>query len=141
MKTKYLLLPLLVRAALGADAGCPVTISKVKRDSGLCDRITYCFSFDASNASGKPISALQVHGAAVDSKHRVHPLQYDYAVNDIASGQTRNVSFSSHRLLGGDYQGIKLWVNHIQFADNTTWDDGGNRSCGGQDVKGNVKGK
>jgi hypothetical protein len=124
-----------VNAALAADGSCPVTISKVKRDTGLGDRITYCFSLKATNEAAKPISSLVLKAAAVDSKGFVHVLNYDYPINDVAAGDTKDGYFSSHRLLGSDYQGIQVWVNRIDYKDGSTWTDSGNRACSGQDVK------
>jgi hypothetical protein len=135
MGKKWLIAALVVRAALAADGGCPVAITDVKRDTGLGDRITYCFSLQATNNAGKPISSLLVRAAAVDSKGFVHLLNYDYPINDVAAGATKDGYFSSHRLLGSDYQGIKVWVKEIEYKDHTSWTDDGRRACGSQDLK------
>jgi len=135
MGKKWLIAALVVRGMLAADGGCPVTISKVKRDTGLGDRITYCFSLQATNNAGKPISSLVLRAAAVDSKGFVHLLNYDYPLSDLPAGDTKDGYFSSHRLLGSDYQGIKVWVNKIEYKDHTGWRDDGNRTCGSQDLK------
>jgi hypothetical protein len=135
MGKKWLIAALVVRAALAADGNCPVTITDVKRDTGLGDRITYCFSLKATNNAGKPISSLVVKAAAVDSKGYVHLLNFDYPMNDLAAGETKDGYFSTHRLLGSDYQGIKLWVNKIDYKDRTSWTDDGRRACGSQDLK------
>jgi hypothetical protein len=121
--------------AFGAAGACPVTVSNVKRDTGLGDRNTYCFSLDATNNSGKNISSVEFHAAAVDSKHVTHVLNYDYPLDKIPAGETKLGYYSSHRLLGSDYQGIRVWVNRVLYADHTTWEDDGKRSCGSQDVK------
>jgi hypothetical protein len=132
---KWLIAALVARAALAADGSCPVSITKVKRDSGLGDRITYCFSLKAINNSGKPISSLTLKAAAVDSKRFVHLLNYEYPIDNVGPGETKDGYFSSHRLLGSDYQGIKVWVNKIEYKDHTVWADDGARNCGSQDLK------
>ncbi len=126
---------LLSRLTLGATGACPVTISDVKRDTGLGDRNTYCFSLKAANNSGKTIDSVEFKAAAVDSKHQTHVLNYDYPLDKIPSGTTKLGYYSSHRLLGSDYQGIKVWVKRILYADHSSWLDDGSRSCGSQDVK------
>jgi hypothetical protein len=135
MAKTWLIAALVVKAALAADGSCPVSISKVKRDTGLGDRNTYCFSLKATNNAAKPISSLVLRAAAVDSKGFVHVLNYDYPMNDVPAGETKEGYFSSHRLLGTDYQGIQVWVNRIDYKDGSTWTDSGNRACKGQDVK------
>jgi hypothetical protein len=119
-----------------ANSACPVVISQVKRDTGLGDRITYCFSLNATNTSGKPIASLGLKAAAVDSKHMVHVLPYEYPLADIGAGQIKPGYFSTHRLLGSDYIGVKVWTDRIQFSDKTTWKDDGTHACGSQDIKG-----
>jgi hypothetical protein len=122
--------------ARAANPACPVVIEQVKRDTGLGDRITYCFSLNAINTSGKSIESLGLKAAAVDSKHMVHVLPYEYPLSAIGAGQAKGGYFSTHRLLGSDYSGVKVWVDHIHFSDKTTWNDDGTRACGSQDIKG-----
>lgn len=139
MAKKWLFAAFVIRVAFAADASCPVSISEVKRDTGLGDRITYCFSLKATNRAAKPISTLILRAAAVDSKGYMHVLNYDYPINNIAADATKDGYFSSHRLLGSDYQGIKVWVKEIDYNDGGVWTDNGDRACGGQDVKKNLK--
>jgi hypothetical protein len=123
------------RLALAATASCPVTIEKVKRDAGLGDRNTYCFSLEVVNRSGKPISEINLTAVAIDSKPWEHPLRYDYVVGKIEAGERKAAYFSTHRLLGTDYRGVKVWVQNIAFQDRTAWNDNGTRICGSEDVK------
>lgn len=126
---------LAVRLALAANASCPATIEKVRRDAGIGDRNTYCFSLEVVNHSGKPISEVNLSAVAVDSKPWEHPLHYDYVVAKIAPGERKAAYFSTHRLLGTDYRGVKVWVQSIRFQDRTIWNDNGTRACGSEDVK------
>ncbi len=139
MSKKWLIAAFVLRVALAAETSCPVSISEVKRDTGLGDRITYCFSLKATNRAAKPIPTHVLRAAAVDSKGYVHLLNYDYPMNNIPAGDTRDGYFSSHRLLGSDYQGIKIWVKEVDYKDGGDWTDNGDRTCGGQDVKKNLK--
>ena len=127
---------ILAKLAVCASPNCPVAIDDVKRDTGLGDRITYCFSLKATNNSGKSIAGLELKAAAVDSKQVSHVLNYRYPLDNIPSGQEKSGYFSTHRLLGSDYRGVKVWVDRIRYADNSVWIDDGSRSCGSQDVKG-----
>ena len=135
MGRKWLIAALVARAAFAADGSCPVSITNVKRDTGLGDRITYCFSLKATNNAAKPISSVTLKAAAVDSKRFVHVLNYEYPIGNIGPGETKEGYFSSHRLLGSDYQGIKVWVSKIEYRDRSVWTDNGGRSCGSQDLK------
>jgi hypothetical protein len=108
----------------------------VKRDTGIGDRNTYCFSLQAENQSGKRIAAVHIQAVAVDSQPWEHPIRYDYVVANLEPGQAKQAYFSTHRLLGTDYRGIKVWVESIDFQDKDIWKDGGGRSCGAKDVKG-----
>jgi hypothetical protein len=116
-------------------AACPVTIQDVKRDTGIGDRNTYCFSLDAANVSGKPISAVNLRAVAMDSKTWEHPLRYSYVVDGIGPGESKRAYFSTHRLLGTDYRGVKVWVDSVQFQDKSEWKDSGDRACAGQDLR------
>jgi hypothetical protein len=124
------------KLALGASPNCPIAISDVKRDTGLGDRITYCFSLKATNISGKSVASLELQAAAVDSKRMSHVLNYRYPLDNLAPGQTKDGYFSTHRLLGSDYRGVKVWVDRIRYADNSIWSDDGSRVCGGRDISG-----
>src|SRR5690349_4505159 len=125
MAKTWLIAAFVINAAFAADGSCPVNISKVKRDTGLGDRNTYCFSLEATNNAAKPISSLILRAAAVDSKGFVHVLNYDYPINEVAAGDTKTGYFSSHRTLGTDYQGIQVWVNRVEYKDGSTWTDSG----------------
>ena len=135
MNKVWVLAALFSRLAFSASGACPVTVSEVKRDTGLGDRNTYCFSLLATNHSGKSISSVEFKAAAVDSKHQTHVLNYDYPLDKIPSGEAKLGYYSSHRLLGSDYRGIKVWVKRVLYTDSTSWLDDGNRSCGSQDIK------
>lgn len=135
MAKKWLIAALVVRTVLAADGACPVTVSKVKRDTGLGDRITYCFSLKATNNAAKPIDNLVFRAAAVDSKGFVHVLNYDYPMAGIPAGSTKDGYYSTHRLLGSDYEGIKVWVSRVEYKDGTKWADSGDRACGSEDLK------
>ncbi len=136
MKWKWPTLAILaVRLTLAADASCPVTIARVRRDAGIGDRNTYCFSLEVVNNSAKPISEVNLSVVAIDSKPWEHPLHYDYVVAKIAAGERKAAYFSTHRLLGTDYRGVKVWVQSIGFQDRTTWKDNGTRACASEDVK------
>jgi hypothetical protein len=119
---------------MGAGPNCPVAIRNVNRDTGLGDRITYCFSLNATNNSAKSIAGLELKAAAVDSKLVTHVLNYRYPLDNIAPSQTKHGYFSTHRLLGSDYRGVKVWVDRIRYSDNSIWSDDGSRTCGGQDI-------
>lgn len=122
--------------ALGAGVSCPVVLQNVKRDTGIGDRNTYCFSLQAGNQSGRRIAAVHIRAVAVDSKPWEHPIRYDYIVSNLDPGQTKQAYFSTHRLLGTDYRGVKVWVESVDFQDKNIWKDAGNRSCAAKDVKG-----
>jgi hypothetical protein len=112
-----------------------VTIEKLKKDSGLGDRNTYCFSLEATNQSGKSISIVNLQAVAIDSKPWEHPLRFTYAIGKIGAGESKDAYFSTHRLLGTDYRGVKVWVDSVEFQDRSLWKDAGSRACGAQDVK------
>ncbi|MFZ0591071.1 MAG: hypothetical protein WAM39_11340 [Bryobacteraceae bacterium] len=136
MKWKWPILAVLAaRLTLAAEAACPVTIEKVRRDTGVGDRNTYCFSLEVVNHSAKQISEVNLSAVAIDSKPWEHPLHYDYVVAQVGPGETKAAYFSTHRLLGTDYHGVKVWVQSIGFQDRTTWKDNGTRACGSEDVK------
>ena len=116
-------------------SACPVTIQGVKRDTGIGDRNTYCFSLDAANVSGRPIAAVNLHAVAVDSKPWEHPLRYSYVVDGIGPGESKTAYFSTHRLLGTDYRGVKVWVDSVEFQDKSEWKDSGGHACAGQDIR------
>jgi hypothetical protein len=132
----FLISAFLANAAYCSGAGCPVSIDQVKRDTGLRDVITYRFTVKATDTSGRKIAVAQFKAAAVDLKRQVHTLLFVYPIEDFEAGQTRKAEFDTHRLVGSDYRGIKVWVDSVRFADGTTWSDGNDRhSCAGQDVK------
>jgi hypothetical protein len=118
-----------------ANPSCPVSLQDVRRDTGLGDRNTYCFSLDVKNNTQRPIAVVNLKAVALDSKPWEHPLRYTYVVQKLTSTETRNAYFSTHRLLGTDYKGVKVWVDTIEFQDKGVWSDSGRRSCGGADVK------
>lgn len=136
LRTGCFALALGAQIALAAGASCPVTLQRVKRDTGIGDRNTYCFSLQADNQSGKRIAAVHIQAVAVDSQPWEHPLRYDYVVSNLEPGQTKQAYFSTHRLLGTDYRGVKVWVESVQFQDKNMWKDAGNRACGAKDLKG-----
>ena len=121
--------------ALQAAETCPVSLSAVKRDTGLGDKSTYCFSLDVVNNTAQPANEIILHAAAYTSDRQRHTLKYDYPVANLKPGERRNVYFSTHRLLGTDYSGIKVWVSRISYKDNSSWNDDGTLSCHAQDVK------
>jgi hypothetical protein len=129
---------LAVGAQIGLAAGsaCPVALQKLKRDTGIGDRNTYCFSLQADNQSSKGIAVVHINAVAIDSKPWEHPLRYDYTISNLGQGQTKQAYFSTHRLLGTDYRGVKVWVESVEFEDKSIWRDTGNRACGAKDVKG-----
>jgi hypothetical protein len=136
MKCGWLLVALGAQIALAAGGSCPVSLQHVKRDTGIGDRNTYCFSLQADNQSGKRIAVVHINAVAVDSQPWEHPLRYDYVISNLEQGQTKQAYFSTHRLLGTDYRGVKVWVESVEFEDKSSWKDTGNRACGAKDVKG-----
>lgn len=119
-----------------APAACPVTIDQVKHDTGLRDVITYRFTVKVTDTSGRKIALAQLKAAAIDSERQSHTLMFVYPVENLEPGQTRKAEFDTHRLVGSDYRGIKVWVNRIRFADGSSWSDAGDsRSCENHDGK------
>jgi hypothetical protein len=135
MKYGWIGLALGVKMAWAVTAPCPVTLEKVKRDSGLGDRNTYCFSLEAANHSSRAIRVVKLGAVAIDSKPWEHPLRFTYEIEKIPPGVAKSAYFSTHRLLGTDYRGIKLWVESIEFDDQSSWKDNGSRACGSEDVR------
>jgi hypothetical protein len=129
-----LALALTAQIAFAAGASCPVSLQHVKRNTGIGDRNTYCFSLVADNQSGRRIAIVHINAVAIDSKPWEHPLRYDYVVSDLEPGRAKPAYFSTHRLLGTDYLGVKVWVESVEFEDKSTWKDAGNRACGAKDV-------
>jgi hypothetical protein len=136
MKKIFLISALLANAAYCSAAGCPVSIDQIKRDTGLRDVVTYRFTVKATNTSGRKITAAQFKAAAVDSRRLVHTLLFVYPIENFEAGQTRKAEFDTHRLVGSNYRGIKVWLDTVRFADGSTWsDEKDSHSCAGQDVK------
>ncbi|HXE10468.1 MAG TPA: hypothetical protein VN633_00005 [Bryobacteraceae bacterium] len=127
-------LALTAQIGFAAGTSCPVSLQHVKRNTGIGDRNTYCFSLVANNQSGRRVAVVHINAVAIDSKPWEHPLRYDYVVSDLEPGQTKAAYFSTHRLLGTDYRGVKVWVESVEFEDKSTWKDAGGRVCGAKDV-------
>jgi hypothetical protein len=125
---------LLVRLALSAESGCPVSVIQVKRDPGFCDGITYCFFVTAGNHSGQ-IASVNLRASAFDSRKTQHPLPFVYSIDKLAPDSPITRQFSTHRLQGSDYQGVKVWVADVQFSNGTLWKDDGRMICSGEDIR------
>lgn len=132
----FLISAVLAKAALCAPAGCPVSIDQVRRDTGLRDVETYRFTVKLTDTSGRKIAVAQLKAAVTDSEHQSHTLLFVYPVESLEPGQTRKAEFDTHRLVGSDYQSIRVWVNTVRFADGSTWSDASDsRACGNRDGK------
>jgi hypothetical protein len=125
---------LLARLALSAESTCPVSVMQVKRDPGFCDRITYCFFVTAGNHSSQ-IASVDLRASAFDSRKMEHPLPFVFAIDKLAPDNPITCHFSTHRLQGSDYKGVKVWVADVRFSNGTSWKDDGRMICSGADVK------
>jgi hypothetical protein len=125
---------LLVRLALSAESACPVSVMQVKRDPGFCDRNTYCFFVTAGNHSSQ-VASVNLKASAFDSRRIEHLLPFVYPIEKLAPDNPTTCQFSTHRLLGSDYKGVKVWVADVRFSNGTSWKDDGRMICSGQDIK------
>lgn len=129
MKTLFAVLILSI-TALGE---CPVTVMKLT--TTFSDHIRVLLV----NNVGKNVTGIKLRLVTYDAVNDPHTNYPDLtASRNIKPGSREGVNFSKPALYSYGYRentsnGVEVYIQKIEFNDQTFWEDDGSKSCRGQD--------